>query len=865
MTEGIPRGVLQQPQRIAGPGIPKQQVDEERVKLYFVTPIWSFHWISGVLIRPRVRFSVTTHRNHYVPQWYQRRFVRNAKTPLFYLDLAPERTILPDGRAVGPPALQRNSPKYCFWGQDLYTTVFGGVENDEVERFLFGTIDSDGANAVRAIVEGDLRRIHDHFRCFFEYLDAQKLRTPKGLDWIRSKYPELNQVDLMLEMQHLRQMHCTMWMESVREIVSAEESEIKFIITDHPVTIYHPDCPPNSLQCAYPDDPDIARIGAQTLFPLGNDHCLILTNLQYAESPERSDLLEERENARHFGGTISRTDAWIRTRRLDAGQVVSINHILKARARRFIAATEESWLYPERSASPTWSDHAKVLLPPEDELWHFGGEIYVGHKDGKSSYQDEFGGTSKAHEYLTKDPPAEEPRPEDWCTCGSGYQYRECCRDLDAEDRPPSNLFGIRERNLMFIHAIDEILGLNAGKNWEDVRRELSGAQVARIHSAYASLWPRDTDLADLLPRPDVRKFRALYVGLIDPRTIAASVIAWVPYFDEILVLNPFMNAAFVRPEYSPIESPEQFKEQTIKNVALLYALLPYVQAGIVNVVPDPLEFNETFRQMAWSSAEARAGGFRPSPDDLELACHLGRDDLRRAIGRLPDDALRRQLRLSSPGIAEDELEATIAYIRAEHSADPLALIQIASVGNGGSQLQQFRGINFELAVFLAQLTGAALYSDQQASANDLMAASTSAGGDESGSEEHRLKIRLSVGDESSAMMARRDVSLYKAFRNALLSVWKASVARKSPEPELLLEALQDVEAASQALRAVAADAPRPDSKASQDFEIDAALMTPSRGYSLKAAQRLVLAFGRRKHISSVPVALLFGRSAKRA
>ncbi len=525
---------------------------------------------------------MTTHRNHYVPQWHQKRFLTDATTRLFYLDLAPQRILLPDGREVGPPALQQNSPRFCFWGQDLYTTVFGGVENDEVQRFLFGAIDNDGATATRAVVEGDLRKIHDLFQRFFEYLNAQKLRTPKGLDWIRGQYPQLDQLRLMIEMQHLRQMHCTMWMEAVREIVSAEDSDIKFIITDHPVTIYHPDCPPGSTQCAYPSDPDIALKGSQTLFPLGKDHCLILTNLEYAKNPGRSDLLLERENARHFGKTISRIDKWIRTRKLNAQQVVSVNHILKSRAHRFIAATEEAWLYPERTASPTWKDHAGVLLPPDDELWHFGGETYIGYKDGKTDYQDAYGRTSKAHEYLKKDSPESEPGPEDWCVCGSGHRFRECCRDLDLADRPPANVFSIRERNLMLMRAIEDILGLDNGKSWEDVRRELTDEQVARIHTAYASLWPKDTNLAELLPRPDGRKLRALYIGLIDPRTIAASVIGWIPYFDEIIVLNPFLNGAFVRPEYSPIESPRQYKEQTIKNVALFMTLIPFVQAGIV-------------------------------------------------------------------------------------------------------------------------------------------------------------------------------------------------------------------------------------------------------------------------------------------
>jgi hypothetical protein len=53
--------------------------------------------------------------------------------------------------------------------------------------------------------------------------------------------------DLMGEMQELRQMHCTMWLEAAREIVSAEASDVKFILTDHPVTIYNAQCPPLSF------------------------------------------------------------------------------------------------------------------------------------------------------------------------------------------------------------------------------------------------------------------------------------------------------------------------------------------------------------------------------------------------------------------------------------------------------------------------------------------------------------------------------------------------------------------------------------------------------------------------------------------
>ena len=51
---------------------------------------------------------------------------------------------------------------------------------------------------------------------------------------------------LMFEMQGIRMMHCTIWSEGVREIVSAEDADVKFIISDHPVTIYNYAAPPEA-------------------------------------------------------------------------------------------------------------------------------------------------------------------------------------------------------------------------------------------------------------------------------------------------------------------------------------------------------------------------------------------------------------------------------------------------------------------------------------------------------------------------------------------------------------------------------------------------------------------------------------------
>ena len=112
----------------------------------------------------------------------------------------------------------------------------------------------------------------------------------------------------MREMQAVRNMHCTIWTEGVREIVSAENSQIKFIVSDHPVTIYNHAYAPESDPCGYPNDPSIALKGSQTIFPLDIDHCLILTNYEYAKNPQNQDPTEKRANPRNFRNSMVRTD-----------------------------------------------------------------------------------------------------------------------------------------------------------------------------------------------------------------------------------------------------------------------------------------------------------------------------------------------------------------------------------------------------------------------------------------------------------------------------------------------------------------------------------------------------------------------------
>lgn len=140
--------------------------------------------------------------------------------------LAPQRFELPDGRVKFGRNMFTSPTSRCFWQRDLYSTFFGTSINDEIERRLFGNIDTKGSKAVKAFIATDVSGWHRHFQTLFEYIDIQKVR--KGLDWLGAQYPSLTQNELMWEMQGIRNMHCTIWTEGVREIVSAEDAKSKY-------------------------------------------------------------------------------------------------------------------------------------------------------------------------------------------------------------------------------------------------------------------------------------------------------------------------------------------------------------------------------------------------------------------------------------------------------------------------------------------------------------------------------------------------------------------------------------------------------------------------------------------------------------
>lgn len=333
--------------------------------------------------------------NHYVPQWYQKRFLPTgqANQELYYLDLKPDIFIDPRGIAHQKPALRRLGFKYCFVKEDLYTTNLRSVTSTEIEQYFFGDIDRNGHKAVNYFENFSHPSIgKDEYNHMVLHMSTQKLRTPKGLEWLSNKANKTDK-NLILElMLNLRQLHCAIWTECVWLIADASLSKTKFIISDHPVTVYNRVCGPRSQWCRGSNDPDIWLNATQTMYPLSLNKVLILTNLSWVRNPYQSEV-KLRPNPNPLRSAIFKFTDIQTLRQLNEQEVWEINFIIKSRAYRYIAATEEDWLYPEKYVSKSqWNVFGDgYLLMPDPRPVNAGGEIFWGNYDGTGGAIDAYG------------------------------------------------------------------------------------------------------------------------------------------------------------------------------------------------------------------------------------------------------------------------------------------------------------------------------------------------------------------------------------------------------------------------------------------------------------------------------------------
>ena len=203
----------------------------------------------------------------------------------------------------------------------------------------------------------------------------------------------------------------------------------------------------------------------------------------------------------------------------------------------------------------------------------------------------------------------------------------------------------------MLQNGVANVLELDSGKDWTQVRRELTDDKISKIYNLFEALWPLETDLLALLPKPD-GDARAIYTGSIHPSSISEFALGASLYFGELIVAHPFIHAGTVKKEYSPTENPKAYRQEFIKTILLFLNVMPLVDLGLINLVPDPCNFDfHLRREMMWM-AQGRSAGMRHDPSREPRLKKLMEEDVRRSIMLMPRDAMRAQCTIRMPCIS---------------------------------------------------------------------------------------------------------------------------------------------------------------------------------------------------------------------
>jgi len=638
-----------------------------------------------------------TKRNHYVPRWYQNRFMKEGQTQYWCLDKTKES----DNEYY-------DIPRSFFQQKHLYTLELFGQRSDVIEKLLFGDIDAMGHKAIDIITIKDgwnTEHGHQRWQDFIEFMNAQKLRTPKGLDWIKKglsripgfQYVIQNNNFVLNYMQSIRQMYCTMWTEAIWEIVSAYNSEIKFIVSDNPVTFYNYRIPPGADGNTYPDEPSLEMIGTQTIYPLSLNYCLILTHRQLALDPEEVNPIESRINARYYDQAIFSFQDIVYCRELTAENVCIFNYVLKKQAKSHISAAKKDWLYPEKYVGNLdWQEFHKLFIPPKDEVTISTG-IFIGHRDGSIDGFDPFG------QKITDPKEIEEIK-----RCNRIVKKHQREEEFSKELTEMLNKYDsptIEEQNMLLIEGMADIFEVK-GKNLENIKNEFSADKVRQLYMLIEDLWPAGTDVFKMLKHED--GFNLIYSGEMDFQALSWKLLNLGLYFDKVYITNPFTHPCCVRDSYNPLKNPDQYLITTYNMILSIIPLIPWITTGQIQILPNPFALDFSFRKITMDNIEIRKKNLDFQQDEEFVKIQYIKQ-FERLLFITPDKSLEHTIKNLIPNTPENLIAEIAKDIRARKENTPF--IWTKSLKEIGPQFLMDKICeNMETIIYLAHLTNAVPY-----------------------------------------------------------------------------------------------------------------------------------------------------------
>ena len=316
----------------------------------------------------------------------------------------------------------------------------------------------------------------------------------------------------------------------------------------------------------------------------------------------------------------------------------------------------------------------------------------------------------------------------DTCPCGTGLKFKACCEGkvdwsniLRSDPSKAIENLSVRGRNLLFVQRILAVLGFDSEKppkSLLEFKKAFSPAAVRSINEAIVEFWPKKTNIQTILARSKV-DVSGLYVGEYQPDLLLRAVNRHCLYANKLILIDPFIYPLSVKEEFSPLAHPEEFRTQTLKNVHMWLHLLPWIQAGLVEFIRTPADFDP---KLLWESMLLQKKKLEENEEfkavldatvKSKVDEYTEREGFRMLVLSAPDRYLLKLFRQLNLGTEEYGEKEFLAYIHEMREQDPFFL---EPLGNDEGTSAEFHimttGASYEIARITAALTGSYLVTD---------------------------------------------------------------------------------------------------------------------------------------------------------
>ena len=281
----------------------------------------------------------------------------------------------------------------------------------------------------------------------------------------------------------------------------------------------------------------------------------------------------------------------------------------------------------------------------------------------------------------------------------------------------------------------------------------------------------------------------------------------------------------------------------------------PFIETGVVNFIPDPCSFDIYLHREMMDMADKRRAGHEINEKEAERYIELHKEDFKRTIRMFPKEYQRRQIMQAMPDLTPRQIEEVMQYMETQHREDPLALLQDGVIEKGGQLTIVSLAPNFEMALFLAQVTGSIILTDSETRWDEIKTAQFKENGiisyPWSGISTLINKLMLDFNANHETSFHQRIYGGFGNIRKPFREVYSVVRNHKEVPDNIFVKKLK-----KDLLAGYEMVLNKYDPNDQYNLSVKMSCLMPKGGFIHNNVQRLLLKSGSEKHLNNVPMAI---------